>query len=60
MVTTELIQSEIVVSEGYWRKRAAYFKQQNERARHELRTVGYTVLRNLVRRASLPSPPATH
>ncbi|ELR23396.1 uncharacterized protein ACA1_069810 [Acanthamoeba castellanii str. Neff] len=44
----KLIQSEIVVSEGYWRKRAAYFKQQNERARHELRTVGYTILRNLL------------
>lgn len=63
VVGTELIQSEIVVSEGYWRKRAAYFKQQNERARHELRTVGYTILRNLVRRA-VPSlhrhpPPAT-
>jgi len=44
----KLIQSEIVVSEGYWRKRAAYFKQQNERARHELQTAGYTILRNLL------------
>jgi hypothetical protein len=55
-VRAELIQSEIVVSEGYWRKRTAYFKQQNERARHELQTAGYTILKNLVRCTCAPLP----
>lgn len=45
----ELIQCEILVTKSYWSKREAYFREQNERARRELGTIGYTILRNLVR-----------
>lgn len=47
-VITELVHSEILVTESYWRKRVAYFRRQNQRARHELETVGFAVLKNLV------------
>jgi len=35
------------VAKPYWSKRIAYFQRQNARARQELETVGYTILKNL-------------